>query len=58
MVNGSKMKDCLKWPNREDKTWIEHDDIIYKVDKPTVTAKEKRFVNKLTHTDNMKLKKF
>lgn len=43
MESGSKVKDCLKWPTREDRIWIESDDIVCKVCEPQSTGKGKRF---------------
>ena len=41
---GSKIKDCLKWPKREDIQWIESDNIVPSVAEPIPSWQRKTVV--------------
>lgn len=55
MESGSKIKDCLKWPSREDKIWIDKGAVICIVDEPKPTGKGRRLF-KLSDNDKLKIR--
>jgi hypothetical protein len=54
MENGSKIKECLRWPTKEDIIWIEPDTILCKVHEPVHSGKGKRFF-KISDEDKKKI---
>ena len=54
MDKGSKIKDCLRWPTREDIMEIEPETILCKVHEPVRNGKQERFF-KITDEDRNKI---
>jgi hypothetical protein len=42
MEKGSKVKDCLKWPKKEDTIWIEPKNLLCKIQEPKAQGKGMR----------------